>query len=112
MSKIEMGKQYIYRNGEPARVLCVDAPGEWPVVAINGCGTVSTHLANGRYFESSNPSKFDLIPAVTKKTVWVNVYKDGCAYWYDSKEDALRMRSRVSCCLGTYHLTLDVEDGE
>jgi hypothetical protein len=47
MNKIEMHKKYRYRNGEPARVLCVDLVGEKCVVSAFGVD-VFRHLANGR----------------------------------------------------------------
>jgi hypothetical protein len=45
---IDMTKKYIYRNGEPARVLCVDRPNEdWPVLAMTKEGLFTMHTVSG-----------------------------------------------------------------
>ena len=53
MNKIEMGKTYRLRDGRPARVICVDAKGEQPVVAlvpnIDGEYTIRTSLVGEFY---------------------------------------------------------------
>jgi hypothetical protein len=56
--KIDINKPpgfYTYRNGEPARILCVDAPGEWPVRAMCDSGEITEHGLDGiaakRYIE-------------------------------------------------------------
>lgn len=58
-----MEGKYKYRNGEPARVLCVDGGDEYhPVISITKNGVVVSHSITGNFF---NPSKqeheFDLI---------------------------------------------------
>jgi hypothetical protein len=47
--KISMDKQYKYRNGEPARVLCVDRPGieKYPVLSMTKTGKLYRHTVNG-----------------------------------------------------------------
>jgi len=32
--KISMDKRYVTRDGQPVRILCVDAPGEYPVICV------------------------------------------------------------------------------
>jgi hypothetical protein len=47
---ISMDKKYKYRNGEPARVLCVDrANSTVPVVALTKDGVITLHTDTGRY---------------------------------------------------------------
>lgn len=36
MTTISMDKQYTTRDGRPVRLLCVDAPGPYPVVGLDG----------------------------------------------------------------------------
>ena len=46
--QITMDKKYIYRNGESARILCVDSNKiEFPVVSIANDGTLCYHHADG-----------------------------------------------------------------
>lgn len=44
---ISMDKKYRYRNGEPARILCIDANGRYPVVSLNEEGSVIFHNKDG-----------------------------------------------------------------
>lgn len=46
--QITMDGQYTYRNGEPARVLCVDRPGDIPVLSMSASGVVFCHDARGK----------------------------------------------------------------
>lgn len=46
---ISMDKKYKYRNGEPARILCVDSGDEeYPVISLNSSGEVLFHSTSGR----------------------------------------------------------------
>ncbi len=46
--QITMDKKYIYRNGESARILCIDSNKiEFPVVSIANDGTLCYHHADG-----------------------------------------------------------------
>ena len=57
--KITMEGQYTYRNGEPARVLCVDSRNQnWPVVSENPSGDIFVHKNDGTHFSVAR----DLIP--------------------------------------------------
>lgn len=51
----------VYRNGEEARILCMDAPGHWPIKSMGRCGTVRNHLPDGRYVGGSTESIYDLV---------------------------------------------------
>jgi hypothetical protein len=47
---ISMDKKYKYRNGEPARVLCVDrANSQMPVVSLTADGAITLHTKAGGY---------------------------------------------------------------
>lgn len=58
--KIDINKKYRYRNGEPARIVCVDAPGTFPVIAIGEDGDPTTHHEDGKFYGSTE-AEFDLI---------------------------------------------------
>ena len=53
MNKISMDKKYRYRNGQPARVLCVDRPeSDYPVITLSLDGDVQSHTWKGKYCSS------------------------------------------------------------
>lgn len=61
---ITLEKKYTYRNGEPARVLCIDAPGPpQTVVALDIRGMATYHFPDGAYTSSDTPDPRDLIEA-------------------------------------------------
>jgi hypothetical protein len=70
---IDINKTYRYRNGEEARVICVDAPhNQWPVIALDGGGVITRHTDMG---VSSWELDYDLIEVKEKKVLWLNVYE-------------------------------------
>ena len=59
--KIDINKTYRYRNGEPARILCQDAPGrEDSVISLTAGGWIHRHYKCGSYLEGERNS-LDLI---------------------------------------------------
>ena len=75
---IDMNKTYRYRNGEPARVLCVDRPDDRsPVVSMSCSGSMITHTAQGSAFNGSKDSPVDLIEVLPRQSTWHNGYSDG-----------------------------------
>jgi hypothetical protein len=80
-TKFEVGKYYKRGDGELIRVVCVDAPGWYPVVGVGESGDVETFTAEGRHNFKARLASADLIPTPTepkkKGVVWVNVYDDG-----------------------------------
>lgn len=74
---IEMNKEYLYRNGEKARILCVDRPSEiFPVVSMNENGAIMTHTADGRKAREPEGYAYDLLPHVfvPQKATWCQVW--------------------------------------
>lgn len=63
-TNIEMGKNHRTRDGRPARVICVDAKGEQPVVALvpngNSESVIRTSLA-GEFHPGGPHDELDLI---------------------------------------------------
>lgn len=96
---ISMDKKYKYRNGEPARILCIDSGDEnWPVISLTKNSGVMFHQPNGEFeaMESSRDliecSKYDDFKDGDKVMVsssclveykrYFAYEKDGCAYCY------------------------------
>lgn len=76
--QIAMDKKYTYRNGEPARILCVDRPdADTPVISMRENGAVFFHRLYGK--ECKNISEWDLIEVWTpqdKEPIWAWDYTD------------------------------------
>lgn len=107
MTKITMDGKYTTRDGREVRVLCVDAPGDQPVVASIKLGFgwfVASYNADGTYnYGGSAQSEKDLIPAKTKCEGWVNVYRiHRITIRYDTKEEAENHSSDLT--LDTVHI--------
>ena len=72
------GKPVCTRDGRKARIICFDAKGNNPIVAlIYDCKKeiVLQYLENGRSFVDEI-SNYDLMMLTKKKEGWVNIYKD------------------------------------
>jgi len=67
------------RDGRPARVICADARGGWPIIALigvsEGCEETSRHLEDGAYNRAAPQSRRDLINVPEKRTldIWVDI---------------------------------------
>ena len=51
-------------------------------------GDVFRYNENGRYMGNDTGSEMDLFMAPIKRTVWVNLYEDGSAWWHSSEDAA------------------------
>jgi len=69
MKTIQLDKKYRYRNGEPARILCIDAPGAEPVFSLTRTGAVHGHTADGIYYGKEVESHLDLIEVLPLEVV-------------------------------------------
>jgi hypothetical protein len=75
------------RNGRPARILCADAKGAFPIIALltmsDGSEAVNIYYAEGnvRSPHESAIHPFDLVNVPEKRTItvrrWLIVYNDG-----------------------------------
>lgn len=90
------------RDGRAARIICEDAVGEQPIVALVRVKTTKgpieiTHnySENGRYYISDNDCVLDLVNIPERKSYWVNVYYDKTvgSTWY-SLEDLKKSNTR------------------
>ena len=59
--KIDINKKYRYRNGGIARILCIDGPGDQPVISLDETGDALAHSDDGRFFRDEEEASFDLI---------------------------------------------------
>lgn len=89
-------KKVITRSGNSVRILCTDAKGNFPIIALvktyNGSETVLRLKENGRFYNDTENSS-DLFFATEKKEGWINLYKMNSIISpgprvYDTKEEA------------------------
>lgn len=80
-TKFEVGKWYKRGNGELIRVVCVDAPGDFPVIGHDRIGNVVQFTAMGWFWDDIPSESSDIIPTPIepkkKGVVWVNVFNGG-----------------------------------
>ena len=71
-------KKVVTRDGRKAGILCTDAKGDYPIVALveedDGEYSVSC-TKNGRYYPNEIDDKNDLFFATLKNEGWMNIYK-------------------------------------
>lgn len=89
---IERDKFYKTRRGKKVRVICVDAPGFLPVIAIGERGELFTFGKDGKFYKDDKESSCDLISEWTDKPVidrailpaWANkaIAMDPNGEWY------------------------------
>lgn len=120
---IEMGKEYVYRNGKKAKVLCNDRPGvnypRKPVVSMNEQGHLLCHGADGSH-EFSCLSDWDLIEPKQRFTgrCYVAVYSHQSALYLSSlvsktTQEAVELaRQAGSEVFAIVEVDVDVEQGE
>ena len=75
---ISMDKEYTFRNGEHARILCIDKVGGYPVVSLlEHLGSIHLHNLDGSSSSIVN-NDFDLIEVIP----WVPKDKEPVWAWY------------------------------
>lgn len=84
---IERNKWYVLRNGEKVRVVCVDAPGKFPVVVLDAVG-MSWHYTQGGKPASATKDHDIIREHREPARVWVNIYRNGNHSAYDSAAEA------------------------
>jgi len=88
---IDINKKYRYRNGEEARILCVDRPIKMDmclVLSMDPNGSVWYHDENGRLCSDKIDSLLDLIEVKEKHVLWLNIYCQHKDDTWISKEEA------------------------
>ena len=89
-------RKVVTRDGRSVRIICTDAKGDYPVVALveiyNGAENVFRVEENGHFYYDTEDSR-DLFFAPEKKSAWINLYKMNSFISpgpraYDTKEEA------------------------
>ena len=113
----------VTRDGKPARIVCTDAKGRYPVVALvynekDNREVSHFYRENGCYLEGGINHK-DLFFETTKHTGWINIYRVNDARTgttfepgaiFKTKEEALKYK-HLRCCINgiSYLNTIYIE---
>lgn len=71
------------------RVICIDCPGDFPVVAVSNVGGVFKYMADGHY--SSSPSVYDIIPTPVRYSLKRYIVVSLC-----SKDGSIKCSSYIN----------------
>lgn len=89
-------RKVITRDGNSVRILCTDAKGNFPIIALvemyNGVETVLRLKENGHFYNDTEDSR-DLFFVPEKHEGWLNIYRGESGFYlrgnpYKSKEEA------------------------
>ena len=85
------GKPVYSRDGRKARIICFDAKGKQPIIALFEREKadeviIQTYNIDGSYYGLGKKDNRDLMMLHEKKEVWVNIYDD--MVMYESEEEA------------------------
>lgn len=89
-------KKIVTRDGNSVRILCTDAKGNFPIIALveihNDAELVIRLRENGRFYNDTEDYR-DLFFAPEKNSGWINLYKINSTISpgpraYNTKEDA------------------------
>ena len=73
------GKPYCTRDGSPVRIICWNAKGYCPIVAlvsdIDGRESVQTYPSDGRLMLGDMVNPLDMMMKTEKKEGWLNIIK-------------------------------------
>jgi hypothetical protein len=102
------------RDGRPARIICTDRGGVYPIVALvktpnSGIEIVGAYKMNGSGTHCAS-SRLDLINVPERKSKFVNVYNYDLTVGYESQEAA--DKSRKSGCGHKGQVEIIFEDGK
>ena len=84
---IDINKKYKYRDGSPARILCIDRNRSMSVVTLADSGEINTHGTNGNYLSSGQESEKDLIEVVPLWEGEIRVHENGVICKCDPEKD-------------------------
>ena len=87
-------RKVVTRNGRSARIICTDAKGNYPIVALieeGGYDNALSYTKDGKLYVGET-NDYDLFFAPVKHEGWVNVYRDFddvmCGSVFATEEDA------------------------
>ena len=105
IQKAREGKPVCTRDGRKARIICFDAKGDKPIIALVEMGTAETpnnYPIDGKAI-SAKEASCDLMMLTEKKEGWVNVYSNCLGGPYESKECALKQKMKD--CIDTVKIS-------
>ena len=105
IQKAREGKPICTRDGRKARIICFDAKGDYPIVALIESGNiegVQQYMIDGHCTKAMSECYGDLMMLPEKKEGWVNVYKDSV---FDTKDEALIGRSEIRGYIDTIKIS-------
>ena len=78
-------KKIVTREGKPARIICTDARGEYPVIALiehyqETLDVTFSFTKDGKWDTNGTNSNKDLFFAPEKHEGWINLYKSGISW--------------------------------
>ena len=77
---VSMDIKYTYRNGQPARILCVDSGNSThPVISIAKNGSTASHTLKGSFLSDISKSDWDLVEAKSLE----DYIGELCWFWDD-----------------------------
>ena len=95
-------KKVVTREGKPVRIICTDARGEYPVIALiehyqETLDVTFSFTKDGKWCTDGTNSNKDLFFAPEKHEGWTNVYEEGTNRYLDgcicsTEEEAKRIR--------------------
>ena len=104
-------RKVITRDGRPARIICTNTKGKYPVVALvetDDREITYDFNAEGKFLDDKEDNR-DLFFASEKREGWVNIYRNGegniitSVRVYDKKEKAEKAKDNFGY-LGTIHI--------
>ena len=105
-------RKVVTREGKPARIVCTDAKGKYPVVALITTEEnfeIAHHFKEDGTYIDGAVNLSDLFFTTEKKEGWVNIYRNGegntitSVRVYDTKEKAEKAKDNFGY-LGTTHI--------
>ena len=103
-------RKVVTREGNPVRIICTDARGEYPIIALvehydGGNDNAYSYTKDGVYYpvETSEEDLFFASEAPEKHKAWINIYKSKALYQvgklHETEKDAEVMRTKN--CIAT-----------
>lgn len=90
LESAKQGKPVCTREGKRARIICFDAKGDQPIIALvamdNETEFIETYHINGRFNDDDKTESWgDLMMLTEEKEGWINVYKTNAGNIFLSK---------------------------
>ena len=96
-------RKVVTRGGRTVkRILCTNARGDYPVVALVDCGSYDSALSytkDGGFYTSGETSVNDLFFAPEKHEGWINLYKDTAGIYVPSQIYKTKESAEASSCM-------------